>query len=1075
MSIADPWELLGNFAGWLRTPLRRYSFAIVAVAIATLIRVGLRPSLGPLQTFTPFYPAILLIALEAGFWPSVFGSVLSGALAEYVLLRSGGQFQINDTQHATALFLFALVSLTISAIAERERRRASRLQEFERVIQGLDEMIVVVDRDYRYLIANGAFLKYRDMRPDQVIGHRVDEVVDPEVFRSTVKPKMDEAFQGKVVRYEMRYEYLAGAPRDILVSYFPIQGHDGIDRLAGILRDVTEKKRAAEALQESEDRYRDLVEHSEDLVCTHDLAGNLLSLNPTPARILGYEVAELLNRPMHGLIAPEYRDHFEEYLTRIKDKGQDRGILCVLTRTGERRLWRYSNTLRTEGVEQPIVRGMARDITEQRRAEANLQRSEQRYRSLFEKNIAAVAISTMEGQLLDCNDAFAAMLGFESAAEIRGRSTTDFYLVKDERQSVIEDLRQDGAFFSRELQIRRKDGTGIWVLFNCVLRHDENGELIIQSTGINITKRRETEAALRKSEEHFRILVEQASDGIFMANAEGRYIDVNSAGANMLGYTQEEVLQRSIAEVIAQEEIPRIASEVARFANGRTVLSEWKFRRKDGSFFPGEVCGRQLADGRLQGIVRDITERKLAEEAQRQNEERFRVALKDSPISVFNQDRDLRYTWVYNPHVYWHTEILGKTDEEILGAKQAARLTEMKLRVLSTGQAAREEVSIAHNETTYALDMAIEPLFDSDQRIVGITGASMDIARLRQLADRLQEDKDKLAQEKLYLEKEIETELGFEQIVGHSPALREVLKKVRVVAPTDSTVLLLGETGTGKELVARSVHSLSLRNERNFVKLNCAAVPSGLLESELFGHEKGAFTGAVSQKIGRIELADKGTLFLDEIGELPIELQPKLLRVLQDREFERLGGIRTVHVDVRIIAATNRDLWKDIADKTFREDLFYRLNVFPIHLPSLRERRSDIRVLIQHFVTKYAARMGKHITAIPDETLEVLQNWNWPGNVRELENIIERMVILTKGNVLAPAPAELEMPEEVEGDSLRDMEREHILRVLRETHGVLSGVEGAADRLGMKRTTLQSKMKRLGIGAHDYRNGRNHH
>jgi len=292
-----------------------------------------------------------------------------------------------------------------------------------------------------------------------------------------------------------------------------------------------------------------------------------------------------------------------------------------------------------------------------------------------------------------------------------------------------------------------------------------------------------------------------------------------------------------------------------------------------------------------------------------------------------------------------------------------------------------------------------------------------------------------------------------------------------VVAPTDSTVLLLGETGTGKELVARAVHSLSERRERNFIKLNCAAVPTGLLESELFGHEKGAFTGAVSQKVGRIELADRGTLFLDEIGELPLELQPKLLRVLQDREFERLGGIQTLRVDVRIIAATNRDLQEDVTSRKFREDLFYRLNVFPIQLPPLRQRRADIPMLVHHFVHKHAERMGKKIETIPDETVDVLQNWAWPGNVRELENMIERMVILSKGAILAAPPVELDGHEELPYDGLTQMEREHIVRVLRETNGVLSGVGGAASRLGMKRTTLQSMLKRLGIEAQEFRRG----
>jgi formate hydrogenlyase transcriptional activator len=271
--------------------------------------------------------------------------------------------------------------------------------------------------------------------------------------------------------------------------------------------------------------------------------------------------------------------------------------------------------------------------------------------------------------------------------------------------------------------------------------------------------------------------------------------------------------------------------------------------------------------------------------------------------------------------------------------------------------------------------------------------------------------------------------------------------------------------------MARSLHALSSRRQHSFIKLNCAAVPSGLLESELFGHERGAFTGAVNRKVGRIELADNGTLFLDEIGELPLELQPKLLRVLQDREFERLGGVCTLHVDVRIVCATNRDLPQEIADKKFREDLFYRLNVFPIELPPLRERRSDIPILVHHFVRKHSVRMGKHIEVVPEETIVVLENWNWPGNVRELENMIERMVILSKGSVLAAPPAELDAPQEISEDNLTEMERDHIIRVLRDTNGVLSGSDGAASRLGIKRTTLQSMIKRFGIEMQDYRRG----
>ena len=306
----------------------------------------------------------------------------------------------------------------------------------------------------------------------------------------------------------------------------------------------------------------------------------------------------------------------------------------------------------------------------------------------------------------------------------------------------------------------------------------------------------------------------------------------------------------------------------------------------------------------------------------------------------------------------------------------------------------------------------------------------------------------------------------FEEIIGSSRSLTASLKLVETVGPTDSTVLIEGETGTGKELIARAVHNLSGRTTRPFVKINCAAIPSGLLESELFGHERGAFTGAVSQKIGRFELADGGTLFLDEVGDIPLELQPKLLRVLQEQEFERLGSTRTLHVDVRLVAATNRDLEQMVESKQFREDLYFRLNVFPIRLSPLRERAEDIPLLVRHFVDKYARRMNKRIEIIPDEVMQWLQRYTWPGNIRELQNFIERSVILSTDRQLCPPLSELRNKVEhleAMGETLDQAEREHILKVLEQTKWVIGGPRGAALRLGLKRTTLLSKMQRLGI------------
>ena len=361
----------------------------------------------------------------------------------------------------------------------------------------------------------------------------------------------------------------------------------------------------------------------------------------------------------------------------------------------------------------------------------------------------------------------------------------------------------------------------------------------------------------------------------------------------------------------------------------------------------------------------------------------------------------------------------------------------------------------------------------------------------------ISELRDKLAQEKVYLEEQIRTEMGFEQIIGNSAALKQVLQLVETVAPSDSTVLLLGETGTGKELIARAIHERSRRKERTFVKLNCAAIPTGLLESELFGHEKGAFTGAISQKVGRMELADQGTLFLDEVGDIPIEIQPKLLRALQEREFERLGATATRRVNVRLVAATNRDLEAMVGAREFRSDLYYRLNVFPIRIPPLRERKEDIPLLVSYFVHKFAKQMQKRIDTIPAITMRGLAAWDWPGNIRELENFIERAVILTRGKALeaplselrrakqqdpAPAPVSAvdvdiarivkETIASLQGNGPSNgptkKQREDIIQALTECKGQVGGADGAAVRLGMGRTTLIARMKRLGINPYEF-------
>src|ERR1700757_3425811 len=429
--------------------------------------------------------------------------------------------------------------------------------------------------------------------------------------------------------------------------------------------------------------------------------------------------------------------------------------------------------------------------------------------------------------------------------------------------------------------------------------------------------------------------------------------------------------------------------------------------------------------------------------------------------------------------------------------------SERTMTVFRTGKpliATKEEVAADPQGLLANLSLCLYPLIVRE-RILGVMGfgssrenafAEDDISFFSQVANQialavenslaygqLSELKDKLAQENVYLESEIRSELHFEEIVGNSEPLRRVLQEIETVAPTDSTVLVYGETGTGKELIARALHNLSSRKSNAFVKLNCAAIPTGLLESELFGHEKGAFTGAIAQRVGRFELANRGTIFLDEIGDIPLDLQPKLLRVLQEREFERLGSTRTLRTDARLIAATNCDLKAMVEEQKFRSDLYYRLNVFPIRVPSLRERKEDIPQLVRHFVKEFSRRNQRVIDTIRAETIQELVSYQWRGNMRELQNVIERAVIISRGPVLNVALRELtpDMPstsapivtaaKSPSHESLQEMleetERNEILRALEEANGVVAGPNGAAARLGVKRSTLQLRMQKLGI------------
>ncbi|MGC1615618.1 MAG: sigma 54-interacting transcriptional regulator, partial [Candidatus Acidiferrum sp.] len=466
--------------------------------------------------------------------------------------------------------------------------------------------------------------------------------------------------------------------------------------------------------------------------------------------------------------------------------------------------------------------------------------------------------------------------------------------------------------------------------------------------------------------------------------------------------------------------------------------------------------------------------RKNAEEALRASENRFRSLFEFSPDAIVVTNQEGKIAEV-NAHVqevfgYDRSELLGQPIEVLIPERfriahpghRADYAAHPRVRTMGAGL---DLYGRRKDGSEFPIDIMLGPVGAPEGQMV--LSVIRDLTQKREAEEALRRSE----QENRYLEEELITTHQFDEIVGESSGLKRVLKQVEDVAPTDATVLILGETGTGKELIARAIHDLSPRRDHGFVRLNCSAIPSGLLESELFGHEKGAFTGAIAQKIGRLELAHQGTFFLDEVGDLPLELQPKILRALQEKEFERVGGTRTIPVNVRLVAATNRDLAKMVNVGQFRSDLYYRLRVFPITIPPLRERRDDIPILIRYFLASHSKRMGRRIETIPAETMKTLVNWLWPGNVRELENFIERSVILSPGPVLRAPLAELETVQESAGrtdSNLEVAEREHILGVLRACKGMIGGAGGAAERLGLKRTTLNSKLKKLAIRRRDY-------
>jgi formate hydrogenlyase transcriptional activator len=692
-----------------------------------------------------------------------------------------------------------------------------------------------------------------------------------------------------------------------------------------------------------------------------------------------------------------------------------------------------------------------------------------------------------EGRVHHANSAACDLLGF-SKEELANMTVSDLdpNFPSSKVKKLFKETRQLKKY-THETFNRRNDGTIIPV--EVTMNHIAIDGVEYSCCFIrDISDRKKAEECLRESEARFRSTFEQAAVGICHLTPEGKLLLVNQTLCDLLGYKKDALLKLSYQAITHPDDIVVFERMRAKLLSGEkaTASFEKRYVRKDGSTLWGNftISLKKERNGRPSyfiGFYQDITERKKVATALKESESKLRAILNNQFQFNGLLTPDGRVLMLSESGLTFlgidESKVIGKYFWETPWFEHSKELQQQQQEGISkaaAGEFVRFEITMPDRKgNLHYFDHSFKPLRDEKGDIKYITPEARDITNLKKVETDLKQAlnevetlKNRLQEENVYLKEEIRLEHNFGEIVGRSETFKEVLSQVEQVAASDTTTLILGETGTGKELIVRAVHNLSIRKDRSLVKVNCAALPENLIENELFGHEKGAFTGALARKIGRFELANNGTIFLDEIGDLPLDLQARLLRVLQEGEFERLGGTETIRVDVRIIAATNRNLEQLIRNGDFRQDLYYRLNVFPIHCPPLRHRREDIPLLVKFFIGKYSAKIGKTIEKVSQKTMHALQNYHWPGNIRELENIIERGVVTSKGNRLEigkwfqPETPEMN-PTGV--PTLEENERQLILKALKETGWRISGEKGAAKILDINPHTLISRMKKLGI------------
>jgi formate hydrogenlyase transcriptional activator len=815
---------------------------------------------------------------------------------------------------------------------------------------------------------------------------------------------------GKALDFEHRLLMPDGSIKYVHVVARAVR--DGRSELeyVGAVMDITERKRAEAALRERERELQLLIDVVPHNILVSGTDGNPIYVNQGLHDYFGFTLEDVQAKDFRARVY--HPDDFERARFRREDamsRGEGWEVEArILRKDGQYRWFLLrSNPLRDE--QGRIIRwyGSGTDIEGLKEAEAALRQRERELQQLIDVVPECMCVDGTDGSVLYANepllDYFGLTLEEVQASDFRARTfhPDDLHRV----WSTLEDAMSRGIGWEVETRLLRRDGQYRWFLIRSNPLRDEAGRIVRwYSSGTDIEDLKRAEDELRRAQGE----LQQERDRLKLLLELTNRVVSNLELRDLLRDISASIRQIMHCDAVGVM-LPDSESSQLRLYAQDFPDSKGFFKEEMGIPLEGSLPGKAF---------------------------QTRRAVVAGSLDLAGLDPTAQHAAVGE----------GVNSFCLLPLTSRGRVLGV------VGLARREENGFNQDDVDFLTQVANQVAIAVDNAVA---------------YGQITELKDQLAQEKLYLEDEIRSEHRFEEIIGRSGVLCAVLHQIETVAPTDSTVLIHGETGTGKELVARAIHTLSSRSSNAFVKLNCAAIPTGLLESELFGHEKGAFTGAIAQRIGRFELAHHGTVFLDEIGEIPLELQPKLLRVLQEREFERLGSSRTLRTDARLIAATNRDLSVMVNEQKFRRDLFYRLNVFPIHLPPLRDRQEDIPMLVRHFVQHFTQRMRRTIDAIPSETMDTLCEYHWPGNIRELQNVLERAVILSTGRVLRVPLTELKSQVAPTGlknhDTLEEAERKHILATLKDTGWVLGGPNGAAVRLAVKRTTLQHRMRRLGI------------